>query len=91
MGIAVCALFHSFSSWLLLYNRLLLYSFLSVRCPGLSIPSHGSLSSSENTPGSAVKTVCDEGYTVDTETGKSTILCRLNGTWSAALAGCKKG
>ncbi|CAI8002255.1 Deleted in malignant brain tumors 1 protein, partial [Geodia barretti] len=61
------------------------------KCPELSKPAHGSLSTPTTTAGTKVSTECDDGYTFDSSTGDIAVVCRSNQTWSSTLGGCKEG
>ncbi|CAI7988834.1 P-selectin [Geodia barretti] len=62
----------------------------SVSCPTLRSPNHGRLSTTDTDPGVSVRVVCDDGYTFDETTGDPSTVCRLTGSWSSTLGGCKE-
>ena len=64
---------------------------ISVSCPTLRSPNHGRLSTTDTDPGVSVRVVCDDGYTFDETTGDPSTVCRLTGSWSSTLGGCKEG
>ena len=67
------------------------FSLCPVSCPALPAPVHGSLSTSDTSPGITVSVVCDDDYTFNPTTGNPSVVCGADGVWNSTLAGCKQG
>ena len=63
-------------------------NFSFTDCPALVAPANGALSTTDATTGSLVSVSCIAGFSLY---GDSTLVCQINGTWTASVGVCRQG